>query len=66
MYSMLPQDRKAKLIPLHSNNMYHIAESLGNVIELINKINIRIQCMKILLLLILMCINSRRIYILRT
>lgn len=42
MHSMLPQDRKAKLIPLHSNNMYHIAESLGNVIELINKINIRI------------------------
>lgn len=24
-----------------SNNMYHIAELLGNVIELINKINIR-------------------------
>lgn len=42
---MLPLDRKAKLTPLHSNNMYHIAELLDNVIELINWINIRMQRM---------------------
>lgn len=32
---MLPLDRKAKLTPLYSNIMYHIAELLDNVTELI-------------------------------